>query len=162
MDILLINENAIKTLTPISQNCSLENPLVQSIQAAQVNEIYPLLGKDLYNQIQLELSTSTLTVENQTLIEKLQNFLAWGVYYVYLPYNYLRTRDSGTVLLSGNNYVNVDLQNMIQLKKEIYQQMMAFKKQFYEWLCDNTSDYPLWCDSSNIKGNGWQDLFINI
>lgn len=82
---LLISEQTVKDLLPISENIKISTALRQKIYDAQIQYLKPLICNDLYNELILQKSTNTLTPNNLLLLDQVQPALAYYSLFLFLP-----------------------------------------------------------------------------
>ena len=148
---LFINEQQLKDISPISTNVTITSPLKMRILDAQEKYIRPILCKDQYEQLQLEIETNTVTVVNQALLTQIKYCLAYYTVYQLLPYSKIRIREAGPINQTGDNGVNADLEELKYLRQTTFESSQIWEIRLREFIEENKADYPLISNCSCIK-----------
>lgn len=150
----LITEQEVKNWTDISNNVQTTN-LSWSITVAQDLYIRSALGEDLYSELLGQVENDTLTALNTTLLNGddrlfrgLKSALAWWVAYEVYPYLHSKVSPTGIQSKSTDEAVSIDSRSL-----EIRRNMAKKKAEYYldqliQYLCDKSTDYPLFRDNS--------------
>jgi hypothetical protein len=140
---LFINEQQLKDIAPISTNVTITSPTKQMILDAQRKYIYPIICQDMYEQLQLEIETNTVTAANLALLTNIKYCLAYYALYMALPFYKLRVREQGPGNQTGDNMVNADLEEFKYLRQQITQSAEIWQINLQNFIEDNSVDYPL-------------------
>jgi len=140
---LFINEQQLKDIAPISTNVTITSPTKQMILDGQRKYIYPIICQDMYEQLQLEIETNTVTVVNQTLLTNIKYCLAYYTLYMALPFYKIRVREQGPGNQTGDNMINADLEEFKYLRQQVTQSAEIWEINLRNFIEDNKVDYPL-------------------
>jgi hypothetical protein len=114
------------------------------MREAQGSWFKPLIGQDLYDEIQTQAAGNTLTAANLALIARAKPLLTWYAYYTYLPYGWVRSREAGTLTSAAQNSTNADQKQQDYLRQEIIATAERHALEFVRWANENAADYPLY------------------
>lgn len=122
--IYFITENYLKTQTPITANCDV-NDIVPYIKTQSDLRIQPILGTYFYEYILAKYNDQTLTANEETLVTYIQPIVAWrsaedavfGLSY--------QLKNKGLQLQNGD-YSNSVSQNEVAFAQDHYGQKASF------------------------------------
>jgi hypothetical protein len=147
---LIVSNNTIKETAPFSNNVD-ETIIDKCNRTTQLVQVYEILGEDLYNRIQNELS-STVTPEIDKLIkEHLKYVISFSVYIQTLPFLHFKTREQGVVQLTSDTANTTNLDDMLYVKKSSESILQSFIIKLVKFLNDNIEDYPEFKKSVNCE-----------
>lgn len=150
---LFINEQQLKDIAPVSTNVTITSPTKQMILDAQRKYIYPIICKDLYEQLQLEIETNIVTIVNQALLTNIKFCLAYYTLYIALPFYKIRIREAGPVNQTGDNGINADLEELKYIRQQVTMSAEIWQINLQNFIQDNIADYPLIANCSCIECN---------
>lgn len=163
---LLISEQTVKDLLPISENIKISTALRQKIQDAQVQYIKPLICKDLYDELILQKSTNTLTPNNLLLLDQIQPALAYYSLFLFLPWSWARVREQGVVNQNGDTAQTISLTDLNFLRNDAKASADNFALILENFLYENKNIYPLYnckCGGCASEGTGKiDDIFFTV
>lgn len=143
MAVLFITPTAIKKDTIIEQNVD-DKILVTLITSAQEYQLKPIIGNDLYADIEEELiaksndSNYTIPEAIETLRTKYVNpFLKFAVAVDFIVTSSYKFSNKGVVKLNDNSATNISPSEMEYLKNYYDNQLTAFKKRLIDYLKEN-------------------------
>jgi len=148
--VLFISETELKNTVPISTNVTITSPLRQIMYQAQLQYIRPIICTALYDELILQIETSTVSLLNQVLLDQLKPMLAWRILYEFLPFSWERTREQSVVQQTGQTAVPVSISDLTYLRGNAKNFADRLQIEFEKWLNKNRIDYPLYscgCDS---------------
>ncbi len=138
--IYFINETELKDLTPLSSNVPIEQ-LKNDFIIAQIQDIKPILGVALYDELDAAVQADTTTTDQDTLLAKIKPALAyfilnkslsWMCYNISAKGVQKKTSDGGEVLTKSeleslrteaNNYAEffaIELRTYLEANKSLY------------------------------------------
>lgn len=147
----LVNDNAeMKVITPMIV-------LVQDLY------IHPILGSDLYNEIQEQINDSTagttdaVSAANQTLLDRyILPCILWYTLCEVTPAMKYRYMNKGIMVKNSENSQPADLQEIKFLMDKWKNNGEVYAQRTTNFLRANTTTYPLYCantDYDDIKPN---------
>lgn len=130
----------------------------KAVKLAQELRIAEIWGQDLYEEVQAQLSSNTLTPENQTLIDKSLEVVAhWANYYIIAPSSN-NVYNKGVLNPSANYGTDSDKADTNALKQDAYMLAGEYTEKLIKFLNDNQALYPLYKkqdDNNNILSPGF-------
>lgn len=127
------------------------------IDAAELDFIKPMLGKDFYNELRWQYLTNTLTTDNSYLIDNyLKRALAYRVLSMCLPTIMLDISSVGIQVNSTEFSSPVSSSQRAELTENINGIAKTFLQEAGNYIEENSSKYPLYSTFNNI------DRQINI
>jgi hypothetical protein len=148
----LISEKYIKENSTIDDNVDV-SLIVPFIDVAQI-QLKRLLGKELLNEVIAQVGSSTLSTENETLLDSyIQPYLLWLTLKEANPYLLYKYRNKSVAIQSAEFSNPVSRLELVTLTKEANNKANLYAYEMYEFLMDNQEDYPLWnCISRPVGG----------
>lgn len=142
--ILLISEQYLKEHTTITLNVD-PKLLIPAIYDAQQLKIRPILGSSLFNEICNQVSASTLTSLNATLLnDYIQIATAkWTLHTVY-PQLLYKIMNKSVVEKRSENSDSVDLKTLQWLMAHASNIAEQYSENLRLYLIQNTTSYPLY------------------
>lgn len=145
--IILIGEDQVKSITPVSANITITSPLLQYIFEAQEAYIRPILCDELYEDLLLNVKNSTVSADYQLLIDNLRPTLAWYTFFI-LVQGYAKHREAGTMTFNGSNFNVVDSKTNDTLKYNAFNSAERNAVILKRYIERNRTKYPLYCSCS--------------
>lgn len=142
---LLIAADRLKEYSVISEN--LDNKLLEpTIVAVQDLYLRDILGKDLYDEIKTQVNADTVTALNQTLLnDYVEPYLINKVISdacIDLTYK-LRNK---AIMTTGSDFGQVaNLTDLSKVQGKYANIAEGYKNILVDYMCENSSDYPLYC-----------------
>lgn len=133
-----IDPQQFKTGTFNAQNIQLPNYICQ----------------DLIDELVTQISTNTLTPDNQNLMEYLKPALCNATLYDIFPLIHSRVSNTGVQQQAGENGSSVDTAHMKYLRGEYNSRAESYMNKCLTFLKDNASLYPLFSCDSDCKKTG--------
>lgn len=149
----MITVNKIKSLVPISKNIG--DYLIQpQINIAEIKYIKPVLGKLLFDDIQLKYSGQTLNTIETSLVELVQYSLAYYVVENTLPFLSMQISEKGIQFQNGVNSKAADettnsTSNISYMRNELRNNAELFSDQVRDFLNENVASFPLYNSPTN-------------
>lgn len=153
---LFVTERWIKENGLINDNTDTK-VITNVIIGVQDMYIHPLLGTDLYNQIDTEIAAGSVSSANQTLLDDyVLKAILWYVHCEASPAMQFKYMNKGVMTKSSDNSNPVDL-NTLRYAMDKWKNMAEmYAQRATRFLCANTSTYPLYIsnsDSNDIHPN---------
>lgn len=162
---LLISEQTVKDLLPISENIKINTALRQKIWDAQVQYIKPLICKDLYDELITQKQTNTLTPNNLLLLDQIQPALAYYSLFLFLPQSWARVREQGVVNQNGDTAQTISLSDLNFLRNDAKASADNFALILENYLYENKNIYPLYnckCGCATEGTGKIDDIFFTV
>ena len=137
-----ITTDEVKACTFISSNVH-DATFEQNIEYAQISALRPILSTSLFDEIDTQIDTDTLTALNLTLLDTwIKPFLAWKIYQLSLTGLYVRITPSGIQTKSTGDLQSIDASTLRMLKNEAEGRADHFQTLLVDYIVDNQIDYP--------------------
>lgn len=144
-----ISTDYFKTVTHTSNDLD-ENKLQNSIKAVQDLYVQPVLGTDLYNKINSDITGSTLTGNYQTLVNTwVAPYLAWQTLGDAVKFWAVRIGNGGVFRRSGETSTALDQGEISALTNAAKQKAEFYKARLISYLQHNNSLFPEYSSNSN-------------
>lgn len=119
----------------------------------QLKYIEPLLGTDLFDELLEQIDLGTVTVLNQSLIDKIVPALSWLVYSQMIPHGNIKSTAAGFIKNTDENFTLADKEELGSMAKLAYGNWQVYENKLIQYLSKNKADYPLW-DDYNCREKG--------
>ena len=144
----------LKDYTPISANVDvtlLEN-WINVAEEMHINQ--SVLGTALNTALKTELeATGTLSGNNYTLLEYIQNASAWLTYYESIGFLRVKTANKGLTMQSSQNSDTVGTDDYKIFKQEIWDKCQYYRNRLIDYLNNNHLLFPLYRSDINNCDN---------
>lgn len=146
-DVLFISEQFLTDNTVINSNTEFKQ-LRPTIIAAQDMQIQQAIGSPMMEELKTQITTSTLTAANTTLlVDYIQKALLYWVMYeapLVLSYKYA---NKGIVKHDSDNAQPASMNEMNFLAKKYKDKAEWYTDRITDFLCANVLDYPTYAGS---------------
>jgi hypothetical protein len=145
---LLISENYLKEYTNINKNVDMTilTPILQEVQDFY---IIPLLGTNLYNEVLGQVTTSTVTALNQTLLDLVVPCMLHYAKMEAMPDMKYRLMNKGVMIKNSENSSAADLAEIQFLMDRSKNKAEIYAQRVTNYLNRYVSSYPLYI--SNVE-----------
>lgn len=135
---MIINEKYFKQYSPVPVNFSMAE-IKNYIPVAEKIWLVPLIGYDMYDQIDYEVKNNKVSEEVATLLTEggLWQYLSFATVYEALPILWSRISEIGIVKGKSDNADSLDLKDMTYVQQHIRNQVEVLKEQLKKWLCEH-------------------------
>jgi hypothetical protein len=137
--IIFIDENYLKNNTTLCGNID-STELVPYISEAQHMYIKPILGVNLFNDLQSKIQTNELSQSDVEVLDFVAKPLALYTTYLALPTLHLKLRNKGILKQSGDNSQNADLKEIQWLRQEFLNRASFYIQKLVEHLGKNNCE----------------------
>lgn len=149
---MIINRENLKKYSLIPFNYNMDE-VMNFVDIAELTWVKPVLGSELYDEIQQQVEEDTLTEENGTLlVEAIWPYLGMAVAHEFLPYAYAHISEVGVTLGKSENSDSADLKQITYLANHLRSQLETFKKNAIRWLEERADSFPTWNPDENFCG----------
>jgi hypothetical protein len=146
---LFIDDVYLKDNSPLGKSIDVDEiyPFVEQAQDIHTQQV---MGTPLYNELSYILySGGTFTPIQLDAVNIASKALCYWTVYLALPHLYLRIRNAGVVKQSSGDTQNSDLSEMKYLKEEMSNLAEFWNQRLINFLCDNSSSFPLYNAASD-------------
>lgn len=140
---MIINEKYLKQFSPIPLNYNLAE-IKNYIPVAEKIWVLPLIGYDLYDEINEQVANNTVSSENATLLTEggLWQYLSFATVFEALPMIWSHISEVGITKGKSDNSDSLDLKDMTYVSQHLRNQVEVLKDQLKKWLCEHYDSFP--------------------
>ena len=141
---MIINETYFKKFSPIPVNYDMTE-IKNYIGVAEKIWVKPLIGYDLFDEIQEQIDNNDVSEENATLLTEggLWQYLAFATVYESLPMIWSHISEVGVTKGKSDNSESLNLKDMTYVSQHLRNQVEVLKDQLKKWICEHNEYYPL-------------------
>lgn len=141
---MIINEKYMKQFSPIPVNYNMAE-VKNYIPVAEKIWVIPLIGSDLFEEIDEQVKNNTVSEENATLLTEggLWQYLAFATVYESLPVIWAHISEVGVTKGKSDNSDSLDLKDMTYVSQHLRNQVEVLKDQLKKWICEHNESFPL-------------------
>lgn len=149
-DVLLINENVIKSVTNISENVS-AGYLLPSIKLAQDVFLEETIGSVLKQSLQKKVFDNTLDTKYKFLLDEyIQPYLTYAVIVELIPNVAWKISNAGVLVTNDEKMTNVSTNDVDKIRNHYKHLSDIYKGRLQKYLIANFNDFPELSKSSGI------------
>lgn len=140
---MIINEKYLKQYSPIPLNYNLAE-VKNYIGVAEKIWVRPVIGYDLFDEIQEQVDNNDISEENATLLTEggLWQYLAFATVLEALPILWGHISEVGITKGKSENSDSLSLKDMTYIQQHIRGQVEVLKDQLKTWLCEHSDVFP--------------------
>ena len=140
---MIINEKYFKEYSPIPLNYDLSE-IRNYIGVAEKIWVVPVLGQDLYDEIQSQVDENKLSDENSTLLTEggLWQYLAFATCLEGLAFIWANFSEVGITLGKSDNSESVNLKDITYIEQNLRRQVEVLKDSLIKWLNSHLDSFP--------------------
>lgn len=140
---MIINEKYLKQYSPIPLNYNLAE-VKNYIGVAEKIWVKPIIGCDLFDEIQEQVDENDISEENATLLTEggLWQYLAFATVLEALPIIWGHISEVGITKGKSDNSDSLTLKDMTYIQQHIRGQVEVLKDQLKTWLCEHSDVFP--------------------
>lgn len=140
---MIINEKYMKQYSPIPLNYNMAE-VKNYIPVAEKIWVIPLIGSDLFEEIDEQVADNEVSPENATLLTEggLWQYLAFATVYEALPMIWSHISEVGVTKGKSDNSDSLDLKDMTYVSQHLRNQVEVLKDQLKKWLCEHYDSFP--------------------
>lgn len=141
---MIINEKYLKQYSPIPLNYNLAE-VKNYIGVAEKIWVKPLIGYDLFDEIQDQIDKNEVSEENATLLTEggLWQYLSFATVLEALPMIWGHISEVGVTKGKSDNSDSLTLKDMTYIQQHIRNQVEVLKDQLKKWICEHYESFPL-------------------
>lgn len=146
---MIINQKYLKEYGLFPRNYDLTEAM-QYVPVAEALWVIPIIGDDLYLEIQGQVDANEVSEENATLLTEggLYRLEAMAVLYEMLPMAWASLSEVGITLGHSDNSDSLSLKDMTYVEGHLKRQLAVLEDFTKGWLKAHASSFPLWKDPS--------------
>jgi hypothetical protein len=153
---LIITENYLKQSSIINDNADMK-VITPTVILVQDLYIHPILGTDLFNEIKTQISNSSVSATNQTLLDDyILPTMVWYLLCECTPVFKYRYMNKGIMVKNSENSQPADLTEIQYLMDKWKNNAEAYAQRATNFLIRYSTTYPLYLanfESDEIKPN---------
>ena len=140
---MIINEKYFKKYSPIPLNYDLSE-IRNYIVVAEKIWVIPVIGQDLYDEIQKQVDENSLSDENSTLLTEggLWQYLAFATCLESLAFIWANFSEVGITLGKSDNSESVTLKDITYIEQNLRRQVEVLKESLIMWLNSHSKSFP--------------------
>lgn len=141
---MIINQTYLKKYSPIPLNYNMVE-VMNYVGVAEKIWVKPIIGNDLFDEIEEEVETNTVSEENATLLTEggLWQYLAFATVYEALPMIWSHISEVGITKGKSENSESLTLKDMTYVAQHLRNQVEVLKDQLKKWICEHDDVFPL-------------------
>lgn len=141
---MIINEKYFKQYSPIPLNYNMAE-VKNYIPVAEKIWVKPLIGYDLFDEIEYQVKNNEVSETNATLLTEggLWQYLAFATVYEALPMIWSHISEVGVTKGKSDNSDSLDLKDMTYVSQHLRNQVEVLKDQLKKWICEHYEVFPL-------------------
>lgn len=141
---MIINEKYLKQYSPIPLNFNIDE-VKNYVSVSEKIWLIPLIGEDLYDEINEQVENNQVSDENGTLLTEggLWQYLAFATIFEALPMLWSRITEVGITKGKSDTSDSLDLKDMVYVQNHLRAQVEVLKDQLKHWLCEHQDSFPL-------------------
>lgn len=141
---MIINEKYFKQYSPIPLNYNMAE-VKNYIPVAEKIWVKPLIGYDLFDEIEYQVKNNEVSETNATLLTEggLWQYLAFATVYEALPMIWSHISEVGVTKGKSDNSDSLDLKDMTYVSQHLRNQVEVLKDQLKKWICEHYEAFPL-------------------
>lgn len=141
---MLINSKYLKEYSPFPQNYDITE-IKPYITVAEKLYIIPIIGVDLYKELEEQVKNNDLSDENSTLLTEgcLWQLLGFATAYESLPLTWITVSEHGLMLGKSDNADSASLKDITLVQQHLQNQINGLRQFVIDFLCSHVDSYPL-------------------
>lgn len=141
---MIINEKYLKQYSPIPLNYNIAE-VKNYIGVAEKIWVKPVIGYDLFDEIEEQVANNEVSEENATLLTEggLWQYLSFATVLEALPIIWSHISEVGITKGKSENSESLTLKDMTYVANHIRSQVEVLKDQLKKWLCEHQDSFPL-------------------
>ena len=141
---MIINEKYLKQFSPIPLNFNLAE-VKNYIPVAEKIWVIPLIGGDLFDEIDYQVQNNNLSNETQALLTEggLWQYLSFAVCYEALPILWSHISEVGITKGKSDNSDSLTLKDITYVQQHLRQQVEFLKDSVKKYICEHSDYFPL-------------------
>lgn len=140
---MIINETYFKKYSPIPVNYNMAE-IKNYIGVAEKIWVKPLIGNELFDEIEEQIEKNEVSDENATLLTEggLWQYLSFATVFEALPMVWSHISEIGITKGKSENSDSLTLKDMTYVSQHLRNQVEVLKDQLKKWICEHYEYYP--------------------
>lgn len=140
---MLINKTYLAKYSPLPVNYDLTDVMIYVPVATEI-WIRPLIGDELTDELDEQVTNNTLSEENATLLTEglLWQYLAFATCYEALPICWSHFSEVGVTKGKSENSDSISLKDLTYIQEHLRKQVEFLKDSVKKWLCEHSESFP--------------------
>lgn len=140
---MIINEKYFKQYSPIPVNYNMAE-IKNYIGVAEKIWVKPLIGNELFDEIEEQIEKNEVSDENATLLTEggLWQYLSFATVFEALPMVWSHISEIGITKGKSENSDSLTLKDMTYVSQHLRNQVEVLKDQLKKWICEHYEYYP--------------------
>lgn len=141
---MIINEKYLKQYSPIPLNYNLAE-VKNYVSVAEKIWVKPLIGYDLFDEIEQQIEDNDLSEANQALLTEggLFQYLSFATVYESLPILWSHISEVGITKGKSESSESLTLKDMTYVQQHIRGQVEVLKDQVKKYICEHSNYFPM-------------------
>lgn len=141
---MIINKQNLAKYGPLPVNYDFSE-VINYVPVAEEIWIRPIVGDDLFEQIEEQVKGNTVSEENGTLLVdgKLWQYLSYATVLEGLPFIWANISAAGITLGKSDNSDSVSLKDMVYIENHLRRQTEFLKDSVKRYICQHQESFPL-------------------
>ncbi len=140
---LLMTDADFYEVAPVSKNTDVTASILQLIRQSQENYILPVICEDMYDELQEQINTNTVTADNAALLSYIKPPLAWFTLHELYPFMWAKSREMGVVKQKNDSVEAVQLSDVTYLRGQALKNAHKGIERLINYICKNRALFPL-------------------
>lgn len=144
---MIINNLYLSKYSPLPTNYDFSE-VKNYISVAEKIWVVPVIGQDLFDEIQEQIDNNTISDENATLLTEggLWQYLAFATTLEALPFIWSHVSQVGITLGKSDNSDSLSLKDMTYVEQHLRRQVEVLKDQLKTFLDEHAESFPLYAN----------------
>ena len=140
---MIINEKYFKQYSPVPLNYNMAE-IKNYINVAEKIWVRPLIGDDLYFELEQQVKDNDVSDINATLLTEggLWQYLSFATVFEGLPFIWAHISEVGLTKGKSDNSDSLDLKDLTLVQQHLRTQVEVLKDQLKKWLCEHSDTFP--------------------
>ena len=141
---VIINEKYFKQYSPIPINYNMAE-LKNYISVAQEIWVKPLIGYELFDEIEQQVAENNVSPQNATLLTegKLWQYLAYATCLEGLAFIWAHFSEVGITIAESDSSKSITLKDLTYIEGHLRRQVEFLKESVKRYICEHYTYYPL-------------------
>lgn len=142
---MIINKKYLKQYSPLPENYDLSEVL-NYIPVAEAIWVKPILGDDLFDEIEEQVANNEVSETNATLLTTggLWQYLSYCTVLEALTFIWSHISQVGITVGKSDNSDSITLKDITYVENHLRKQVEVLKDQLIQWLDDHWESFPLY------------------
>ena len=140
---MIITSELLKKYSIIPFNYNMDEVMLY-VNLAEQLWVQPLIGQSMYEEINAQVATNTVSPENATLLVNggLYQYLSCAVLLQFLPNAYLKISEVGITKTHSDNSESATLEDITYLQSHLRSELETRKRALINWIEEHIASYP--------------------